>query len=66
MFYGAALFGVIDHLWNGELFLVSENWIKDAILGVLITAGVIAAWKTILYLAKRNPVMFPSLETRQN
>ena len=29
LFYGGALFGVIDHLWNGELFLISENWVRD-------------------------------------
>jgi hypothetical protein len=66
MFYGAALFGVIDHLWNGELLLVSQNWLKDALLGAVITAGVIAVWKTILYLDRRNPVIFPSLESHQS
>jgi hypothetical protein len=55
MFYGGSLFGVIDHLWNGELFLVSENWVKDLSLGVVITAVIIMAWKGILILAKRTP-----------
>jgi hypothetical protein len=55
MFYGGSLFGVIDHLWNGELFLVSENWVKDLSLGVVITAVIIMAWKGILTLAKRTP-----------
>ena len=44
MFYGGALFGVIDHLWNGELFLVSENIISDLLLGVTITAAILLCW----------------------
>jgi len=55
MFYGGALFGVIDHLWNGELFLISENWVKDIMLGVVITAGIILVWRVILFLARRIP-----------
>lgn len=55
MFYGSALFGIIDHLWNGELFLISENWAKDLGLGVLITIVTILAWRVILSLAKKNP-----------
>lgn len=55
LFYGGALFGIIDHLWNGELFLVSENWTKDVMLGVVITVCILLAWKGILFLAKRNP-----------
>ena len=57
MFYGGSLFGVIDHLWNGELFLVSENWVKDLSLGVVITAVIIMVWKGILILAKRTPLL---------
>lgn len=55
MFYGGSLFGIIDHLWNGELFLVSEEWIKDLGLGIVITAGTILAWAIVLTFAKRNP-----------
>jgi hypothetical protein len=55
MLYGGSLFGVIDHLWNGELFLVSEDWVKDLVLGIVITAGTIFAWAGILAFAKRNP-----------
>lgn len=44
MFYGGALFGVIDHFWNGELFLISENIISDLLLGVTITAAIFLCW----------------------
>lgn len=54
MLYGGSLFGVIDHLWNGELFLISENWIKDLSLGVVIAGMIVLAWITILALAKRS------------
>jgi len=63
MFYGGALFGVIDHLWNGELFLVSKEWVKDLSLGVVITVGIILAWAGILVLAKRNPSLNTYLRT---
>lgn len=65
MFYGGSLFGVIDHLWNGELFLVSENWGKDLSLGVVITVGIILAWAAILVLAKRNPSLNTYLRTAE-
>ena len=54
MFCGGALFGVIDHLWNGELFLISKEWLKDLSLGVVITVVIFAAWGVILSLAKKN------------
>lgn len=55
IFYGGSLFGIIDHLWNKELFLISENWLKDLGLGVVITVVLILAWIAILVLAKKSP-----------
>lgn len=65
LFCGASLFGVIDHLWNGELFLISENWVKDLALGAVITAVTSLAWGLVLVLAKNNPnfVIYPRLST---
>lgn len=54
MFYGGGLFGVVDHLWNGELFLISRDWLKDLALGVVITAVIFLAWKIIMAMAKSN------------
>ena len=65
MFYGGSLFGVIDHLWNGELFLVSKDWMKDLSLGVVITAVIILAWGLILFLAKRVPFLNTYLSTAE-
>ena len=52
-----ASFGIIDHLWNRELFFVSSNWIKDLCLGGVITAGLILMWIIILALAKKSPAL---------
>ena len=65
MFYGGSLFGVIDHLWNGELFLISENWLKDLGLGAVITTGITLIWAILLFLAKRNPSLVTSLRTTE-
>jgi hypothetical protein len=47
---GGAIFGVVDHLWNGELFLFGENLYLDLLLGVTITTVIIVAWFIILVL----------------
>ena len=40
MFAGASVFGVVDHLWNGQLFLIGPKIVSDLALGATITAGV--------------------------
>ncbi|MFC1698737.1 hypothetical protein ACFL1I_02090 [Candidatus Omnitrophota bacterium] len=57
MFYGGALFGVIDHFWNGELFLISENIISDLLLGVTITAIILVSWGAAVIWSKVNPTL---------
>lgn len=57
MLYGGALFGFVDHLWNGELFLISDNIVKDLSLGVVITLSIFAAWGLMLALSRVNPVL---------
>lgn len=64
MFYGGSLFGIIDHLWNKELFLISENWLKDLCLGGVITAGLILMWRIILTKALKNPVLITYLKVK--
>lgn len=56
MLYGASLFGFIDHLWNGELFLISGNTGKDIALGVVITVSVFGAWFLGRMLLKRGAI----------
>lgn len=45
---GGAVFGIVDHLWNGELFLVGENIASDLLLGVAITASIFVVWAIIV------------------
>ncbi|MFH1589836.1 MAG: hypothetical protein ABIB43_04685 [archaeon] len=34
---GGAIFGVVDHWWHGELFLIGDNIVSDLLLGLIIT-----------------------------
>ena len=62
MFYGAAFFGVIDHWWNGELFLVSENIASDLMLGVAITVFTVIAWWVTILVSKKNSTLMSYVE----
>ena len=57
MFFGGAIFGVVDHWWNGELFLISENLINDLLLGAAITLVIILFWLAIILLGKKKTVL---------
>ncbi|MFC1624348.1 hypothetical protein ACFL28_03420 [Candidatus Omnitrophota bacterium] len=57
LFCGGALFGVIDHLWNGELFLISENIGSDLLLGVAIVAVILVTWVATVAWSKKNSVL---------
>jgi hypothetical protein len=49
---GGAIFGIVDHLWNGELILLGENLFLDLLLGVTITIVLIVTWFVITTLNK--------------
>ena len=57
MFLGGAIFGFLDHLWNGELFLIGPNLFSDLALGFTITAGIIGSWGIINYTPKITDLM---------
>jgi len=71
LLYGGAAFGVVDHLWHGELFLISPNWIADVALGGTITGVIFGAWGLTLGLVKIKPSLayrtglFKNTENRQ-
>jgi hypothetical protein len=44
MMAGGAVFGAVDHLWNGELFLIGQNLALDLSLGLVITAAITLSW----------------------
>ena len=66
MFYGGALFGLIDHVWNKELFLVSEHLVKDLGLGIVISIGIVASWLVILAVSKTNPILSQYADVKVN
>ena len=49
MLAGGSLFGLVDHLWNGELFLISEAWMMDLSLGFTITLSIFGTWGMIVH-----------------
>jgi hypothetical protein len=57
MFYGGALFGVIDHLWNGELFIISENMVSDLLLGIAIVVVILVVWRVTVIYSRVNPTL---------
>lgn len=65
MFCGGAMFGIIDHLWNRELFLVSANTPKDLILGVLIVVTIMLLWGIILLLSRFNPTLAKYVDVKR-
>ena len=54
MLSGGAIFGIVDHLYHGELFLVGDDFAKDLLLGVLITTVILASWVIVVYKDKAD------------
>jgi hypothetical protein len=44
LFVGGAIFGIVDHIWNGELLLIGENIGSDILLGLTITVIIYVVW----------------------
>lgn len=44
MFSGGSIFGIVDHLWNGQLLLLGPNLAQDLLLGLAITGTLLASW----------------------
>ncbi|MFH1360632.1 MAG: hypothetical protein ABIJ41_06300 [Candidatus Omnitrophota bacterium] len=57
LFWGGALFGLIDHWWNGELFFVGEHIVSDLLLGVTITLAIFIFWKIMMAKSKTHPTL---------
>jgi hypothetical protein len=63
LFWGGALFGFIDHLWNKELFLISTNIANDLLLGAVITVSILGIWTAIVIAIKFSPTLAVYLNT---
>ena len=64
MLLGGATFGVVDHLWNGELFLIGENIIMDLMLGIAITMSIFVVWTIIVVVDKNKIKISKPTETK--
>jgi len=51
---GGAIFGVVDHLCNGEIFLIGENVLLDLLLGVVITTAIVLIWDMLVIIDKKR------------
>lgn len=49
---GAAIFGMVDHWWNGELFFIGKNIYMDILIGVVITTAIFIIWKIFVTIDK--------------
>jgi|GEM_PF-561444 len=52
MMLGGAVFGLVDHLFAGELFVLTSAWMTDMLIGGAITAGIAGCWG-VLVLSRR-------------
>ena len=57
MFCGGAMFGLIDHFWNGELFCLPKEPVSDLLLGAVISVSILIAWTALVLAAKVNPTI---------
>jgi hypothetical protein len=51
---GGSIMLIVDHLWNGELFLIGKNLAKDLFLGVAMTGAVFGVWLVMNFLEKQK------------
>ena len=49
---GGAIFGLVDHLWNGELLFIGEYFLLDILLGVAITFTIVVIWAVMITIDK--------------
>ena len=47
---GVAIFGLVDHAWNGELLFGKEGLLLDLALGLAITATIVVVWGAMTFL----------------
>lgn len=52
LLWGGAIALVVDHLMNGELFLISENVLWDLLVGIGMTTAIFAIWGLYVIISK--------------
>ena len=64
---GGAIFGIVDHWWNGQLTLIGPNIWHDILLGLAITVAIYAVWFGMLALSpaiQAEPALSPAPEKK--
>ena len=49
---GGAIFGLVDHAWNGELLFGKQGLLLDLALGVAITVSIFTVWGIMVFAEK--------------
>jgi hypothetical protein len=52
LFFGAAIFGFVDHAWNKELLFRADTFFLDMTLGFAITLSLTIIWVGIVIIDK--------------
>ncbi|HIH97701.1 MAG TPA: hypothetical protein HA346_01650 [Thermoplasmata archaeon] len=52
LLFGGSICLIMDHLWNGELFLIGENVASDLALGLVMTTVLVLFWYVMVLVAK--------------
>jgi hypothetical protein len=52
LLWGGTIMLVVDHLWNGELFLIGGNISKDLLLGLVMTVIILVIWGVMVLIHK--------------
>jgi hypothetical protein len=63
LLWGGAIMLTLDHLWNGELFLIGENIVKDLLLGVVMTVVTFIIWGIMVFIHKRKTLTAKTIKS---
>jgi len=66
LLYGGGVFGFVDHLWNRELFIISDNIGRDLLLGAVITVTILSIWALMLVISKLSPTLNTYVSAKVN
>lgn len=57
LMFGGVTMLIVDHLWNGELFLVGPNTVRDLALGFAMSGVIIIAWTLNVLVEKKQALV---------
>lgn len=60
LLWGGSIMLIVDHLWNGEIFLIGKDITKDLMLGIAMTAVTFIVWGIMVLIHK-----ITSIQSRQ-